>query len=192
MQTDAIETSSDHSIHREKFEFNSHDAPESCYINPRKLADYVDDFNDCDEELYPQAVPNAEAFDFLEENIPLFECPDPLIERTYYFRWWTYRKHIKNTPDGFVITEFLPRVPCAGKHNTINCPAGHQFYEGRWLHDRKYLDDYAVFWFRKGGSPRRYSFWAADALWARHLVRPNRDLLVGLLDDLVAKLLGIG
>src|SRR5690606_41087738 len=54
-----------------------------------------------------------------------------------YFRWWTYRKHLKRTPEGYIITEFLPEVPWSGKYNTINCPAGHHFYEGRWLQDRK-------------------------------------------------------
>lgn len=37
-------------------------------------------------------------------------------------------------------------------------PAGHHFYEGRWLRNPDYLDDYARFWFRKGGEPRQYSF----------------------------------
>jgi len=147
---------------------------------------YIDEFNRNDEELYAQHIPNDKTWEFLEENIPQFECPDKDIERIYYFRWWTYRKHIKNTPDGFVITEFLPKVPWSGKHNTINCPAGHHFYEGRWLHDNRYLDDYAIFWFRKGGSPRRYSFWAADALWARYLVTMNKSHIVSLLDDLIA------
>ncbi|MBM3878433.1 MAG: hypothetical protein FJ387_01750 [Verrucomicrobia bacterium] len=73
-------------------------------------------------------------------------------------------------------------VRWSGKHNTISCPAGHHFYEGRWLRDPQYLDDYAVFWFRKGGELRRYSFWAADALWARHLVQPNAALLANLLN----------
>lgn len=147
---------------------------------------YVDEFNSGDDELYSQHVPNADAWKFLKANIPLFECPDKDIERTYYFRWWTYRKHIKNTPDGFVITEFLPRVPWAGKHNAISCPAGHHFYEGRWLHEPKYLDDYAIFWFRKGGSPRRYSFWAADAFWARYMVTEDKNQITDLLDDLIA------
>jgi len=147
---------------------------------------YVDAFNAQDEELYVQHVPNASAGGFLRDNIPLLECPDKGIERTYYFRWWTFRKHIKQTPEGFVVTEFLPPVGWAGKHNTINCPAGHHFYEGRWLHDARYLDDYAVFWFRKGGSPRRYSFWAADALWARFCVTGNGTLLRELLGDLIA------
>ncbi len=122
----------------------------------------------------------------MRDNIPLFECPDKELEKTYYFRWWTYRKHIQKTPDGFVITEFLPSVNWAGKYNTISCPAAHHFYEGRWLHDGTYLDDYARFWFRHGGEPRRYSFWAADALWARHQVHPDRELLIDLLPDLTA------
>src|SRR5712692_1348972 len=100
---------------------------------------YDDSFNERDQELYLQAIPNARAWPFLSANIPLFECPDPDLERTYYFRWWTYRKHIKETPEGFVLTEFLPKVPWAGKYNTIDCAAGHHFYEGRWLRDRKYL-----------------------------------------------------
>jgi len=148
------------------------------------LKAYVERFNKNDEELYAN-IPNAKALAFLEENIPLLACPDEDIQRIYYFRWWTYRKHVKLTPDGYVVTEFLPKVPWSAKHNTISCPAGHHFYEGRWLRNPKYLDDYAVFWFRKGGSPRRYSFWAADAMYARYLVSPNRELITGLLDDLV-------
>ncbi|MBT8045258.1 MAG: hypothetical protein KJO79_09940, partial [Verrucomicrobiae bacterium] len=145
---------------------------------------YVARFNADDEELYAN-IPNKDALAFLEQNIPLFACPDKDFERTYYFRWWTYRKHVRSTPDGYVITEFLPKVSWSGKYNTISCPAAHHFYEGRWLHNAKYLDDYAVFWLRKGGSPRRYSFWIADAYYSRHLVTPNKDLLVDLLDDLI-------
>jgi len=159
--------------------------PGPMLLDTKALARHVEAFNAADEELYPQHVPNARAAAFLRANVPLLDCPDEDIEEIYYFRWWTYRKHVKKTPDGFVITEFLPKVPWSGKHNTISCPAGHHFHEGRWLHDATILDDYATFWFRKGGQPRRYSFWAADALWARHLVSPNRALLTGLLGDLV-------
>lgn len=154
-------------------------------LTPKPLKHCIDQFNRDDEELYAQHIPNAEAYDFLKDSVPLWECPDRDIEQTYYFRWWTYRKHIKQAPDGFVITEFLPKVGWSGKHNTISCPAAHHFYEGRWMHSPRYLDDYAEFWFRKGGEPRRYSFWAADALYARHKVHPNPKLLTALLDDLV-------
>ncbi len=154
-------------------------------LDPNSFKHYVEDFNRTDEEVTIQHIPNKQAWEFLEKNIPFFECPDKEWERTYYFRWWTYRKHIKHTPDGFVITEFLPDVPWAGKHNTISCPAGHHFYEGRWLNDSRYLEDYAVFWFRKGGEPRRYSFWAADSLYAKYLVGGNKNLITDLFDELI-------
>ncbi len=159
--------------------------PHGCVLRPDTFKHYIDQFNHDDEDLYSQYISNEHAWTFLRENIPLFDCPDKDIERTYYFRWWTYRKHIKQTPDGFVITEFLPQVGWSGKHNTINCAAGHHFYEGRWLHTPRYLDDYAVFWFHKGGDVRSYSFWAADALWARYTVTGAASLPIDLLPDLI-------
>jgi predicted GH43/DUF377 family glycosyl hydrolase len=154
-------------------------------VPPYKLRRYVEMFNKNDEELYRQYVPNADAEKFLEENIPLLDCSDADIEQAYYFRWWTYRKHIKQTSDGFVITEFLPAIPWAGEYNTISCAVGHHFYEGRWLRDAKYLDDYARFWFRKGSEPRRYSCWLADAIWARYLVTGQDDVIRHVLLGLV-------
>lgn len=154
-------------------------------LNADAFKHHIEKFNADDDELYVNAYPNAVAWKFLENNIPLFECPDAEIERNYYFRWWTYRKHLRKSPDGWVVTEFLPKVPWSAKHNTISCPAGQHFYEGRWLADRQYLDDYAVFWFRKGGNPRQYSFWAADAIYANYLATGNKALVVDLLDDLV-------
>ena len=58
------------------------------------VADYVAEFNSTDEEIYVQMYDNSEAEQFLKDNIPFFECPDKELEKTYYFRWWTYRKHI--------------------------------------------------------------------------------------------------
>ena len=146
---------------------------------------YVEAFNRTDNELYRGFFPNAAAWDFLKDNIPLLDCPDDQLQTTYYFRWWTYRKHIKQTPVGFVVDEFLPKVGWAGKYNTISCAAGHHFHEGRWLADPKYLDDYARFWFHGGGDPRRYSFWAADSIWARAQVSGDDRLAKELLPDLI-------
>ncbi len=150
-----------------------------------EFSHYIDSFNQDDNELYQQYVPNSQASEFLKNNIPYFDCPDKELEKIYYFRWWTYRKHIKKTPEGFVITEFLPKVPWSGKYNTINCPAGHHFYEGRWLHNQHYLVDYANFWCRDGGgNPRQYSFWMANSFLAFAKVHGNDKLLTKLLPDL--------
>ena len=161
------------------------DAPPALVLKPDSFQHYVEQFNKNDEELYVNYVPNEKAWDFLKANIPLLECPNKDIEEIYYFRWWTFRKHLKETPDGFVVTEFLPKVSWSGKHNTISCPAGHHLYEGRWLRDQKFLNDYSLFWFRKGGEPRRYSFWAADAIWARYLTNHDANLPKELLPDLI-------
>ena len=98
---------------------------------------YIAQFNADDEELYKQYIDNENSWNYLENNIPLFDCPDKEFEKVYYFRWWLYRKHIKKIdevmthPDrqnqtlDFVITEFLPNVSWSGPFNTISAAAPH-------------------------------------------------------------------
>ncbi|MDR1595068.1 MAG: hypothetical protein LBS43_11390 [Prevotellaceae bacterium] len=151
-----------------------------------RITEYVNQFNKTDNELYAQLIPNSEAADFLTENIPRFECPDKELEEIYYFRWWTFRKHIKQTPDGYIISEFLPPVGWAGKYNGINCPAMHHYNEGRWLrHGAKYLDSYAEYWLRGGGSLRAYTFPIAHALYNYYLATGDDSLLRIYLPDLI-------
>ena len=155
-------------------------------INSSKLKSYVEIFNKSDNELYTQHIPNENAFEFLNKNIPLIDLPNKNLEETYYFRWWTFRKHIKSTIDGFVITEFLPQVSWSMKHNTINCPAGHHIYEGRWLKDSKYISEYIDFWLNKSGDGiRQYSFWIADAFLAFNNIHRNDSILSKQLKPLI-------
>ncbi len=152
------------------------------------LRTYVESFNAGDEELYTNTFSNAQAFDFLSKNIPLFECPDKDIERTYYFRWWTFRKHVRKTPDGWVVTEFLPNVSWAGKHNTIACPLGHHLREGRWLRDASILEDYIRFMVTQGtlNGPRAYACWPAWGTVECAKVTGNESLARELLPAFVA------
>jgi len=154
----------------------------ACSANPALPGDelvqsYVESFNGTDNELYPDAITNDMAADFLKANIPVFECPDKELEKTYYFRWWVFRKHIREIPEGHIITEFLPDVGWALAYNSICCAAAHHFREGRWLKDRSYLYDYADFWFFGEGNPRQYCFPAADALWRLYLVTQDKGLV---------------
>lgn len=144
------------------------------------LSHYVDWFNSLEEETVRNHVPDVAAFDFLSANIPLFECPDSVLEQTYYYRWWTFRKHLKKTPDGFIFTEFILPVGHAGVHNAISCALGHHTYEGRWLREPQYIDEYISFWLdveqhREKSKFRSFSSWLADAVYNRFLV--NRDTL---------------
>ena len=121
---------------------------------------YVDKFNGEDEELYVNLIDNAHAYEWLSDEIPVFECPDEDIEKAYYFRWWTYRKHLKKTEDGYIISEFLQKVSWSGKHNEINAAVGHHLYEGRWLKNSgKYLKDYINFFLNNPERGHQYSAW---------------------------------
>ena len=155
-------------------------------IPQERLKNYVDRFNKNDNELYKQFISNDESFEFLNKNIPMIDLPNKEIEETYYFRWWTYRKHIKNTEDGFVITEFLPKVFWSKKHNTINCPAAHHIYEGRWLKNSKYVSEYITFWLHNSEDGiRQYSFWIADAVLAFNNIHRNDSILSNQLELLI-------
>jgi len=148
------------------------------FIDENTIHQYIDNFNKNDIELYQQFISNTNVKSFLLDNIPLVDLPNKHIEETYYFRWWTYRKHLKKTEDGFVITEFLPNVNWSMKHNTINCPAAHHIYEGRWLRDPKYVSDYINFWLKKSDDGlRQYSFWVANAALSFHKVHRNDSLI---------------
>ena len=42
-------------------------------LDPATFKPLVEQFNADDNELYKNAIPNAEAWDFLAANVPLFE-----------------------------------------------------------------------------------------------------------------------
>jgi hypothetical protein len=136
-------------------------------------------------------VADAESWEWIRANVPLFRCPDPDVEQTYYYRWWTFRKHIQQTPVGYIITEFLRPVKHATDYNAISCALGHHISEGRWVRDRRYLDQYLNFWLRsgEGGGLQRdyhqYSNWTAYAVYERYLVDSRKNHLLSLLDPLV-------
>ena len=160
--------------------------PANFVLKAESFRHCIEDFNKNDHELYRGYYPNTAAWEFLKDNIPLLDCPDKDIQTTYYFRWWTYRKHIKQTPAGFIVDEFLPQVGWAGKYNSISCAAGHHLYEGRWLVIQSTWTTTRSSGSAGGGEPRRYSFWAADSIWARYCVSGNKSLAIGLLPDLMA------
>jgi hypothetical protein len=150
---------------------------------------YVDYFNRMEDENIVQAIPNSEAWDWMKENIPLFECPQDNFDEIWYYRWWTLRKHIRETPQGYVITEFLVPRSYADRYNMISAALGHHIFESRWLHDREYLDDDVHVWYRgnEGGEMKKlrsFSSWTAWALYNRYLVDGDREFLLDMLPDL--------
>lgn len=160
-------------------------------LNAAPFKHYVDRFNSMEDENVKQAIPNDSAWDWMVQNIPLFECPQKNFEELFYYRWWTLRKHIEKTPQGFAFTEFLVPRTYADKYNLISSALGHHVYESRWLHDKKYMDDNLQIWFRGNEGKalkklRFYSGWNEDAIYNRYLVNGDKKFITDLLPELEA------
>ncbi len=164
--------------------------------------------------LYPEVGPGTHVLDhaaklagfvepeWYEANIPFVDLPDQEIEKTYYYRWRTYKEALKYTgpEDGWLVSEFLGPVGYSAPGGGIVAAAGHHVYEGRWLRDNRYLDDYLDYWLRGSGSgpkpatdklnenttdwAHQYSFWAADAVLARASVDGRWGFAVDRLPEL--------
>jgi hypothetical protein len=174
-------------------------------IDPASKKHYVDHFNATEKEptLFANAAAakaannlaslqgrfvanNAQSWDWMVENVPLLDCPDEGLQEMFYYRWWTYRSHIKNvdrTPY-YILTEFWER------ENAISSGVGHHIMEGRWLQNTKYLDQYLKYWLHDGGNGQpgdthNFSTWTTWAAYQRYLVTGDKDYIVSLLDDAI-------
>ena len=164
----------------------------AAFLKYKDFKPYVDYFNSMEDENIAQAIPNARASQWMEENIPLFECSQKNFEEMYYYRWWTLRKHIKETPVGYGMTEFLVNRSYADKYNLIACAIGHHIYESRWLRNPEYLNQIIHTWYRGNeGGPMakmtKFSSWNADAVLGRYMVDGNKEFLLDMVKDLEAE-----
>ncbi|NDW12211.1 six-hairpin glycosidase [Bacteroides sp. 214] len=159
-------------------------------LDYKDFAHYAEYFNEMEDENIAQAIPNAESSAWMEKNIPLFACPQQNFEEMYYFRWWSLRKHIKETPVGYGMTEFLVDRSYADKYNLISCAIGHHIYEGRWLRNQDYLNQIVHTWYRGNEGKHmermmRFSSWNIDALLNRYKVNGDIDFLLDMKSDLI-------
>ena len=150
---------------------------------------YVDYFNTMEDENIVQAIPNAKAWEWMTQNVPLFDCPNKDFEEMWYYRWWTLRKHIEQTPVGYAMTEFLVPRSYADQYNLIASGVGHHIHESRWLRDSTYLDQIMNTWYHGNDEqPMKkivnYSSWIAHSLWGRYLVDGRKDWIVSMLPSL--------
>jgi hypothetical protein len=117
-------------------------------------------------------------------NIPFLDVPDQQIQQAYYYRWRTWKEHIRATgpANGDILTEFFGAPGYSAPFGGIDAAAGHHIDEGRWVRDQQYVDSYLTYWLRGAGSgpkpatdflnasttdwAHEYSFWAASAAYA--------------------------
>ena len=153
---------------------------------------YADYFNAMEDENIVTDIPNAAAAGWMSRNIPLFDCPQHNFEEMFYYRWWTLRKHIRRTPVGYAMTEFLVDRSYADKYNLIACAIGHHVMETRWLRDTVYLHQILNTWYHgNDGQPmdrmKRFSSWNPAAVYEAYKVTGSRQLVIGLLPSLEAE-----
>lgn len=143
-----------------------------------------------------------------ESNIPFVDLPDSTIQSVYYYRWRTFKEHLRYTDptNGWISTEFLDCCGYAAPYQAIDAAAGHQITEGRWLRDTTYDQDYVRFWLTgPGAGPKpatdavnadttdwahEYSFWLASAAYGQAQVSGDFRPLVAMLPELVRQYRG--
>lgn len=172
-------------------------------LNPVNYRHYVTTF-EADElaatgKIYngePSAAgqPPEAAWPWMQHEIPFFDCPDKATEEMYYFRWYAFKKHVVDTPAGYVITEWLPKPNFPdpqhpdGSYGALVDAAPFHLGEARWLHTRAIAEDDARFWYKPDvpGSPniRKYSAAMATAVRAVTLANGDTSLTTSLLPQL--------
>jgi hypothetical protein len=112
---------------------------------------------------------------WFERNIPLFDCSDRDISRIYYYRWQLYKAHLKDIgPRGYIVTEFLSDVGWAwNPYQSLDDATAFHINEGRWLKDKRYLDDYITFMY-SGANDRHFTDAIAAATYGRYLANGDR------------------
>jgi hypothetical protein len=108
-----------------------------------------------------------DAFNWVSTSAPFFECSNADVTLVYHYRWRVFWMHMRSTPQGWVLTEFLRPVPWSGPHGTINCAFGHHAADGRWVREPGLMDNYSAFWWRHPRADLRYTWWPAHAALER-------------------------
>jgi len=130
-------------------------------------------------------ISNQDAAQWMERNIPLFDCPDEDFREIYYFRWWSLRKHLKRTPVGWGMTEFLVPRSYADRYNLIACAIGHHVMETRWLRDTTYLHQILRTWYYGNNGQamtkmNKFSSWNPHAIYEAFKVQGDTTFLLAL------------
>jgi hypothetical protein len=153
-------------------------------LQPDDYHHYVNQFATDEREATGQQP--ADEWPWIAANAPLFDSSNKQFEEMYYFRWYSFEKHVEQTADhGYLITEWLHR-PDLPHNGVLPDAAPFHLGEARWLRDRKIAEDYAQFWGSPEAKPRNYSFPFA---WSVQLVTEatgDTKLGVDLLSDLIA------
>jgi hypothetical protein len=156
-------------------------ADQPVVLKPEAYRHYVDLFRIEEQEATGKVYEGEggeDTWTWMQREIPWFDSSDKRFEEMYYFRWYAWKKHLVKTPQGYVITEWLPKPEFKdGSYGALPDAAPFHLGEARWLHDRAIAEDDARYWFSPGVDVRKYS--AAMAWAVRNVTLANGDAGLG-------------
>jgi hypothetical protein len=125
-------------------------------LQPADYQHYVAQFAADEREATGQQP--ADEWPWIAANIPFFNSSNKQFEEMYYFRWYSFQKHVEQTANyGFLITEWLHR-PDLPQNGVLPDAAPFHLGEARWLRDPRIASDDARYWSRPEANARAYSF----------------------------------
>jgi len=137
-------------------------------------------------ELAATKKPAPDEWPWLKANIPFFDCSNKQFENMYYFRWFSFEKHVVHTRKfGYLITEWLPK-PQFANYGVLPDAAPFHLGDARWLRNPKIAEDYARYWISPGARPRLYSFALASSVREVTLATGDTQLGISMLPGLIA------
>ncbi len=173
------------------------------------LSEDVKEFNSYRRPKSDGWINKSNVEEFLQKNIPLFLSSNEDYTEVYNYRWWMISKHLREHTDPktkkryHVFTEFFGKKNWASESWAITCPAGHQFYDVRWLRDPKYLRSYAEYYMGGPASKRNqlmgvhnfrtyihrpeshhFSSWMIDGVEAFLKVHPDKTWSSSMLEGM--------
>jgi len=151
-------------------------------LKPDEYRHYVDLFRIQEQEATGKIYDGESGEDpwaWMKREIPWFDSSDKKFEEMYYFRWYAWKKHLVQTPQGYVITEWLPKPEFKdGSYGALPDAAPFHIGEARWLRETKIAEDDARYWFSQGVDVRKYS--DAMAASVRDLTLATGDKALGV------------
>jgi hypothetical protein len=166
-------------------------APEHSGAAVLRAADYqhyIDLFRQQEKEatgkLYEGEIAE-DSWAWMQREVPWFDASDKNFEEMYYFRWYAWKKHLVKSPQGYLITEWLPK-PEVTDYGVLPDAAPFHIAEARWLHNPAIAEDYARYWFSPGADSHKYSDALAATVRDLTLVNGDRKFGTSLLPALKA------
>jgi hypothetical protein len=157
-------------------------------LQPADYHHYIETFQQQEREatgkLY-EGEGGEDTWTWVQREIPWFDASDKQFEEMYYFRWYAWKKHLVHTPNGYLITEWLPK-PELPDFGALPDAAPFHMAEARWLHSTAIAEDDARFWFNPGVDSHKYSDDLAATVRGIALANGDRALATSLLPALKA------